>query len=109
MPWLRLHNPHISWEEEQILQWDPTCYGQCLTCINPLSVHTTVLNEITSNVPDIPHEYHDLLDAFSKTKASQLPSHRSSDCAIDLIPGSTPPRGRIFPRGYEELHQGGAC
>lgn len=29
-------------------------------------------------------------------RASQLPPHRSYDCAIDLLPGTTPPKGRIF-------------
>lgn len=96
MPWLRLHNPHISWKEEQ---WDPTCFGQCLKRINPLPVHTTLLKETTFDIPDIPQEYYDLLDVFSKAKASQLPPHRSSDCAI---PGSTPPRGRIFPLSQPE-------
>ncbi len=40
--------------------------------------------------------------AFSKEKASQLPPHRSSDCAIDLLPGTIPPRGRIFPLSQPE-------
>ncbi|KAG1926787.1 retrotransposable element [Pimephales promelas] len=37
-----------------------------------------------------------------KEKAAQLPEHRSTDCAIDLIPGTTPPRGRIFPLSKPE-------
>ncbi|KAL0168429.1 hypothetical protein M9458_036651, partial [Cirrhinus mrigala] len=51
---------------------------------------------LQSGVPGLPAKYHDLALAFSKHKASQLPPHRPSDCAIDLIPGSTPPKGRIF-------------
>ncbi len=47
-------------------------------------------------------EYHDLIEAFSKTKASQLPPHRSNDCAIKLQPNSHPPRGRVFPLSQPE-------
>lgn len=44
----------------------------------------------------IPSEYHDLIEAFSKEKASGLPPHQHYDCAIKLLPGTTPPRGRIY-------------
>ncbi|KAI2656673.1 Retrotransposon-derived protein PEG10 [Labeo rohita] len=43
-----------------------------------------------------------LAEAFSKTKATKLPPHRANDCAIDLIPGSVPPKGRIFPLSQPE-------
>ncbi len=51
---------------------------------------------------DLPAEYQDLSEAFSKSRASQLPPHRSSDCAIDLLPGATPTRGRVFPLSQPE-------
>lgn len=38
----------------------------------------------------------------AKKKASQLPEHRSIDCAIDLIAGTTPPKGRMFPLSQPE-------
>ncbi len=47
-------------------------------------------------------DYADLAEAFSKAKATQLPPHRSSDCAIELLPGTTPPKGRIFPLSQPE-------
>ncbi|KAL0160140.1 hypothetical protein M9458_043865, partial [Cirrhinus mrigala] len=50
----------------------------------------------------IPTEYQDLIEAFSQTKATQLPPHRPGDCAIDLIPGSTPPKGRVYPLSQPE-------
>ncbi len=50
----------------------------------------------------LPSVYRDLIVAFSKTRASQLPPHRSSDCAIDLLPDAVPPRGRIFPLSQPE-------
>ncbi|KAL0151770.1 hypothetical protein M9458_052921 [Cirrhinus mrigala] len=44
----------------------------------------------------LPPEYSDLTEAFSKKRASQLPMHCFLDCAIDLMPGTTLPKGRIF-------------
>ncbi|KAI2666735.1 Retrotransposon-derived protein PEG10 [Labeo rohita] len=40
--------------------------------------------------------------AFSRQKATQLPPHRLGDCAIELLPGATPTRGRIFPLSQAE-------
>lgn len=97
LPWLCHHNPHISWKDEQILQWDASCSIHCLTQVKPLTVQSIASHEKSLEVSDLPHEYYELAEAFSKTKASQLPPHRPSDCAIELIPGSTPPKGRIFP------------
>ncbi|KAI2647611.1 Transposon Tf2-6 polyprotein [Labeo rohita] len=54
-------------------------------------------SRITSpDLAKLPKEYWNLAEAFSKTKASQLPPHRSTDCAIDLLPGSHPPKGPGF-------------
>lgn len=110
LPWLRTHNPCISWREGQIIQWDATCQNHCLSRIT-----RTPLNDFSPSVQiteklNLPAEYADLAEAFSKKKALQLPTHRSVDCAIDLIPGATPPKGRIFPlsiRSYESLFQRG--
>ncbi len=60
---------------------------------------STVQNATNTNLPS---EYSDLAEAFSKKKASQLPTHRSVDCAIELMPGTTPPKGRIFPLSQPE-------
>ncbi len=94
LPWLRTHDPQISWREGQITEWGPTCQERCLSKItrNPNATPTS-----TSDAISLPPEYADLVEVFSKGKASQLPIHRSVDCAIDLLPGTTPPKGRIFP------------
>ncbi|KAK2898059.1 hypothetical protein Q8A73_014439 [Channa argus] len=44
----------------------------------------------------IPEEYLDLKEVFNKARATSLPPHRPYDCAIDLLPGTSPPRGRLF-------------
>ncbi len=33
---------------------------------------------------------------FSKSRASSLPPHCPYDCAIDLLPGTSPPKGRLY-------------
>lgn len=40
--------------------------------------------------------YHDRGEVFCKTKATSLPLPRSYDCAVDLLPGTSPPKGRLF-------------
>ncbi len=98
LPWLCRHSPQISWKEGQITQWAPNCHKHCLTQISPLSVHTITLKEENPNIPGLPAEYSDLTEVFSKLKSSQC----SSNCTIDLIPGTSPPKVRIFPLSQPE-------
>ncbi|KAK1788719.1 hypothetical protein P4O66_002537 [Electrophorus voltai] len=51
------------------------------------------------NSPDlsqVPQEYWDLRVAFSKQTAQLLPPNQPYDMAINLLPGSSPPRGCLF-------------
>ncbi|KAL0181246.1 hypothetical protein M9458_023652, partial [Cirrhinus mrigala] len=94
-PWLNQHGPTIAWTNRTITHWLPHCHSHCSHAqARPPRTH-----DLTSSIPS---EYQDLLEAFSRTKATHLPPHRSGDCAIDLIPGATPPRGRIFPLSQAE-------
>ncbi|KAL0199704.1 hypothetical protein M9458_002891, partial [Cirrhinus mrigala] len=97
-PWLNQHEPVISWSSGTIAHWSPRCtqhHPQPNLQIAPTPAPTRLRESI-------PAEYHDLLEAFSTIKATQLPPHRPGDCAIDLLPGSIPPRGRIFPLSQPE-------
>ncbi|KAL0148771.1 hypothetical protein M9458_055949 [Cirrhinus mrigala] len=97
-PWLNQHGPSITWATRTITRWSPQCYQRCT---QPKST-----SQVTprTHVPGstVPTAYQDLLEAFSRTKATQLLPHRPGDCAIDLILGATPPRGRIFPLSQAE-------
>ncbi len=95
LPWLERHNPSISWSERQITQWSESCRQNCLPSTSARRV--TCTPEL-----QLPAEYHDFAEAFSKTKATQLPPHRTGDCATDLQPGSQPPKGRVFPLSQPE-------
>ncbi|KAF7648310.1 hypothetical protein LDENG_00158670, partial [Lucifuga dentata] len=92
--WLRRHNPHIDWDTGVILGWSASCHQLCLRQAAP-----TQRTRSPSSIPDlsrIPLEYHDLGEVFSKAKALSLPPHRPYDCAIDLLPGTSPPKGRLY-------------
>ena len=49
-----------------------------------------------TDLSTVPACYHDLEEVFSKERAATLPPHRPYDCAIDLLPGTSPPRGRLY-------------
>ena len=48
------------------------------------------------DLTSVPSCYYHLEEVFNKAKALSLPPHRPYDCAIDLIPGSTIPKGRLY-------------
>ncbi len=50
----------------------------------------------------VPECYWDLKQVFNKAKATSLPPHTPFDCAIDLLPGSTPPRGCLYSLSVPE-------
>ncbi len=50
----------------------------------------------------IPSDYAAFQDVFSKQAATQLPAHWPWDCAIDLLPGATLPKGRVYPLSIPE-------
>ncbi|KAI2654876.1 Transposon Tf2-6 polyprotein [Labeo rohita] len=102
LPWLELHNPTISWAEREITQWSPHCHQHCIRGLPDLPGPPSELTTLKELHDHLPAPYHDLQIAFSKEGATQLPPHRPTDCAIVLLPGTTPPKGRIFPLSQPE-------
>lgn len=103
LPWLRRHDPHISWQKGQILQWGSTCLHQCLDEITKLPVQTINIQSLQDQeFATLPTVYSDLTEVFSQQSATHLPPHRPYDCAIELLPGTIPPKGRIFPLSQPE-------
>ncbi|KAK6278339.1 hypothetical protein J4Q44_G00391440 [Coregonus suidteri] len=93
-PWLCCHNPAISWRQGELLSWSSTCFTSCLS----LPCRATTIEDSASAVPPtIPSEYAQYSNVFSKIKASTPPPHCPEDCAIDLLPGVSPPKGRVYP------------
>ncbi|KAI4900897.1 hypothetical protein NFI96_007222 [Prochilodus magdalenae] len=93
-PWLQRHNPRIDWLSRSVVAWGPQCQELCLKPVN-----TRIKPSVSEEGPDlssVPMQYWDLQEVFSKQKAKLLPAHRPYDCAINLLPGTSPPRGHLF-------------
>ncbi|KAL0150648.1 hypothetical protein M9458_054065, partial [Cirrhinus mrigala] len=102
LPWLEKHNPVISWTKKHILQWSPDCQDRCLKRVTRNCHHIQQDKPEEPPTDPLPPPYHDLREAFSKEKATQLPPHRPCDCAIELLLGTMPTRGRVFPLSQPE-------
>ncbi|KAL2077728.1 hypothetical protein ACEWY4_027232 [Coilia grayii] len=72
--------------------------GSCLYC----GQLGHLLPEDFPDLSAVPPEYMDLKAVFSKSRATSLPPHRPYDCAIDLLPGTSPPRGRLYSLSQPE-------
>ncbi len=48
------------------------------------------------DLSNVPSEYLDRKRKFSKSRAASLPPHCPYGCAIDLLPGTSPPKGRLY-------------
>ncbi|KAK3557354.1 hypothetical protein QTP70_026572 [Hemibagrus guttatus] len=101
-PWLSVHDPVISWYQDEITHWSQFCFSHCLnnTIIKPCL--TTSVESPECKPVTIPSCYHDLQEVFSKTKATQLPPHRPWDCTIDLLPNAMPPKSKVYPLSCPE-------
>ena len=94
--WLQKHNPVIDWNTSSILGWSPFCLSHCLQAAQTSSSHLPRDVSNTVDVSAIPTEYHVLLEVFSKARATSFPPHCPYACLIDLLPGITPPLGRLY-------------
>ncbi|XP_073522176.1 uncharacterized protein [Phyllobates terribilis] len=76
-------------------------YEKCLFDQTSLPFLGYVISQ-TANLPGLPIPYWSYADVFNKKEAETLPPHRPYDCPIDLLPGTSPPRGRIYPLSAAE-------
>ncbi|KAL1267154.1 hypothetical protein QQF64_002829 [Cirrhinus molitorella] len=94
-PWLVQHNPHVDWSGNSVLSWSQSCLALCLgAALSPGLV--SVFQVETADLSGVLAEYHDLCRVFSKSRATSLPPHRPYDCAIDLLLGTSPHKGRLY-------------
>ncbi|KAK3513819.1 hypothetical protein QTP70_028868 [Hemibagrus guttatus] len=102
-PWLRRHDPQISWRSGELVCWSPTCLKECLRDSVPRPCRTSRVDKATPAAHGhLPHQYMDFLEVFSEERAARLPSHQVWDCAIDLLPNTSLPMGRIYPLSLPE-------
>lgn len=97
-PWLATHDPQISWNSRELTKWSPYCQTHCLQgqLLYPC-LTTSIESPLTNESVNIPTEYLELKEVFSKSKATKLPPHCPWDCAIDLLPKSSPPKSKVYP------------
>uniref|UniRef100_A0A4W5JRV3 Gypsy retrotransposon integrase-like protein 1 n=1 Tax=Hucho hucho TaxID=62062 RepID=A0A4W5JRV3_9TELE len=100
-PWLVKHGPRVDWGRSTVLAWSNECYASCLMSACS-SVSGSVLQEEPVNLSNVPAEYLDLKEVFSKSRAASLPPHRPYDCAIELRPGTSPPKGGLYSLSVPE-------
>ncbi|KAI2662144.1 Transposon Tf2-9 polyprotein [Labeo rohita] len=100
-PWLIKHNPRIDWQLRSVSEWSIKCHESCLVSACP-SVSESVLQERAADLCNVPAEYLDLKEVFSKSRAASLPPHRPYDCAIELLPGTSPPKGKLYSLSIPE-------
>jgi len=72
----------------------------CLHSLN-IQANSAKLAE-ASDLSNVPSEYHQFADVFSKTKAEVLPPHHSYDLKINLEEGAQPPVGPIYSLSVSE-------
>ncbi|KAI2646204.1 Transposon Tf2-9 polyprotein [Labeo rohita] len=75
--------------------------GQTLPKIT-LTTDPITLTEKAVDLCNVPVEYLDLKEVFSKSRAASLPPHRPYDCAIELLPGTSPPKGKLYSLSIPE-------
>ncbi|KAI2653996.1 Transposon Tf2-9 polyprotein [Labeo rohita] len=100
-PWLVKHNPRIDWQLKSVSEWSIKCLESCLVSACP-SVSTSMFQEKAVDLCNVPVEYLDLKEVFSKSRAASLPPHRPYDCAIELLPGTSPPKGKLYSLSIPE-------
>ncbi|KAK3565645.1 hypothetical protein QTP86_012967 [Hemibagrus guttatus] len=102
-PWLRQHDPQISWHTGELVPWSIICLKECL--LEPVS-RPCMASVVEDSAPlasgHVPHVYEDFREVFSEERAARLLSHQAWDCAIDLLPNTSPPRGRVYPLSLPE-------
>jgi hypothetical protein len=100
-PWLIQHSPRVDWGHNTVSAWSTSCHKSCLVSACS-SVSSSVFQGEAANLSNVPPEYHDLQEVFSKSRAASLPPHRPYDCAIDLLPGKSPPKGKLYSLSVPE-------
>ena len=68
-----------------------------------VSANSASISDEAPDLSQVPKEYHDFADVFSKNKAFALALHRPYDLRIDLEEGAVPPVTPMYPLSQVEL------
>jgi RNase H-like domain found in reverse transcriptase/Reverse transcriptase (RNA-dependent DNA polymerase)/Integrase zinc binding domain/Chromo (CHRromatin Organisation MOdifier) domain/Integrase core domain len=120
--WVQKHNPDINWHTNRIQFRSEHCKKHCIPtaveveCIEDWEMLAEDRNEVYQVGTVVWHdeegedvslrllpEYKPWADVFSTEKSEQLPEHSSHDHHINLVPGTKPPFGPLYPCSDSEL------
>ncbi|KAL0172743.1 hypothetical protein M9458_033054 [Cirrhinus mrigala] len=104
-PWLVQHNPRVDWGHDSVSTWGESCYANCLLFACS-SVSRSLLQESSVNLSNVPKEYLDLKEVFSKSSRfsssasviarEAMEKYISDSLAAGLIRPSSSPAGAGF-------------
>ena len=95
-PW-----PQISWVNVTTYECLRRKKGNTAFQINPVLgqeslVRSACIDPVNIDLRDVPHDYHEFADVFSKQGAKRLPQHWQFDLSIQIESEKTPPLGPIY-------------
>ncbi|KAK3563535.1 hypothetical protein QTP86_030946 [Hemibagrus guttatus] len=94
-PWLR---HQIFWQKGELVHWSAIYLRDCLRDPVVRPCQTSYIEEANLVVHGhLPKTYMDFREVFSEERAARLLAHQAWDCAIDLLPNTSLPKGRIYP------------
>jgi len=128
--WLAQHNPIINWEKGTLLiscQKESTTTPPDISLINAVTyqrackeegakayqltletirpgAQVATIDKEPPGLRDLPIEYHEFADIFSKPRSKLLPNHRPYDLSIQIDGGQVSPLGPIYSLSPLELH-----
>ncbi|KAK3561610.1 hypothetical protein QTP86_010683 [Hemibagrus guttatus] len=109
-PWLRRHDPQISWCSGELECWSPTCLKECLR--DPVSrpCRTSCVERATPVAcGNLPYPYTDFKEVFSEEGAARLPSYQAMEDYIEtalaaghIRPSTSPAAAGFFFVGKKD-------
>ncbi|KAK3529848.1 hypothetical protein QTP86_007258 [Hemibagrus guttatus] len=109
-PWLRRHDPYISWRSGELVCWSTTCLRGCLR--DPVSRPCRtyqVERALEAAGGHLPRQYTDFQEVFSEERVARLPRHQameeyieSSLAAGHIRPSTSPAAAGFFFVGKKD-------
>ncbi|KAK3539334.1 hypothetical protein QTP70_001208 [Hemibagrus guttatus] len=93
-PWLRRHDPQISWRSGELVRWSPTCLKGCLRDPVPRPCRTSLVDEATpATHGHLPHQYTDFVEVFSEAMEEYI---ETALAAGHIRPSTSPAAAGFF-------------
>src|SRR5258707_4203200 len=89
--WLTKHDPKINWTTKDI------SFPLSVKATFSKSQQISIANQKDQAPLQIPPNYQEFADVFSEKAAARFPKEKMWDHEINLIPGTTPPYGKVYP------------